>query len=917
MYLPADNSDRSLTHTPEIIAQNLRADHSAKLRSSALSDADIIDCKFFSNQNKSQSKRLTGYNLDGLLIPYFDPNGEPYKRSNGKPFYRIRPDWHNDPDADEKPKYLSPKGEGNRPYFAPTYKQWAKCLRFKKIPIHLTESEFKAASLGAAGYAAIGLCGVHGFTDRSTRVDDLESIPAQLLEDGEFEFSQSEKLEISQILPELEFVNNSNIWEGRRVYISFDSDIVHKPQVKHALLKLSEWLNSKGAEPYIVLIPSELNGDKNGVDDLLFRHDNEAFELLLKRANPALNWRGKKKSLNLERDPILPAKANLLQSVLKDHWRYRPGIGWHRWTGTHWQLTEDGRSTHVKIDIYRFMESNGWNKQGGGNRNDLLDHMTAKLMVEDWNPKHLLAFTNGVLDLTSMEFRPELRREDFITVLLPYRYDPAAKCPTWERFLSEALKGDDKAIALVQAFFKYAILPKAPKKSELEVCWDLYGAPGTGKGTLLDTLTQIVGAHNCGSFSTKTFNNDNALGSLIDKPVSICRDASGHLDDVGQFNSLISNEPIQIKILYKNYFTTTLNTFFVRAYNDFITAPSASQGLNRRIVAMHFSNRPQVKDETLGSKLEAELSGIFNWACSISHAEMKRRILWAGEVEAVAEASIERFYANNPAFVFLSEHFPDGTKAKIGDIYASYSEWSKKTGRIPANQRLFATSILNFGVYQEAKIHGLERYVIPAMKDFDVVRHLGISTNALENDRAQKTPILPERGEKGEKGEKQKSVIPPSFPTNAPDTATVSDKKGEKGEKGEKLSPKSIEDKKTGENGRTTKTDDSAKGSINQPLDSTPQPPASKVSPNPKGTITYQKLLRGEIGTTVIRFEQENIARDWQKFIYQVFGYDGSLELMAETQDGFNWKLIFDNFDKKALERLEQKDLSKPVPKRT
>jgi hypothetical protein len=72
-------------------------------------------------------------------------------------------------------------------------------------------------------------------------------------------------------------------------------------------------------------------------------------------------------------------------------------------------------------------------------------------------------------------------------------------------------------------------------------------------------------------------------------------------------------------------------------------------------------------------------------------------------------------------------------------------------------------------------------------------------------------------------------------------------------------------------------------------------------------------LLRGEIGTTVVRFEKEHIARDWHKFIYQVFGYDGILELMAETEDRFNWKIIYDEFDQKAIDRLEAKDLSQPV----
>lgn len=917
MYLSTENHVSPQQNISEIIAQNLRFDHSAKLRTSALNDADIVDCKYFSTTNKSQAKRLIGYSFEGLIIPYLDPTGEPYKCSNGKPFYRIRPDWGDAPDADEKPKYLSPKGQGNRPYFAPTYKDWAKALRFKQIPIHITESEFKAASLGAAGYAAIGLCGVHGFVDKTTRVDDSESIPAQLLEDGEYEFSQPEKLEVSQILPELQFINNINIWAGRKVYISFDSDIVHKWQVKNALFKLAEWLESKGAEPLIVLLPTELNGDKNGVDDLIYRHGKEAYETLLYWGEPAIIHQKKRKVVNIQTDPKLVIKADLLRSVLKERWRNRYGVGWHYWTGTHWQLQDKGSGYDIGADIHEFMRQNGWTLQGQNDKGNLLDHMYHKLASRDWNPIDKIAFANGTLNVETGEFTTQHRREDCITYCLPYRYDPIARCIEWERFIKEALNGDDSAVQLVQAFFRWALAPKPKEKYDLEVCWDLYGVPGTGKGTVIDILKQVVGEENTGWFSTKTFNNDNALSALMDKPVSICPDDSGHLDDPGKFNRIISNEPVQVKRLYKDSFSTTLNTFLVRAYNKFITTTSGAQGLDRRIVAMAFSNIPKAVDPDLGKKLSAELPGIFNWAMSISLTEAKRRIRWSGNVEAVRQASTERFLFNNPAYEFLLEFFPNGGEGKIRDLHRSYAEWSKDKGEQPLSEKVFKTQVLNFGVVKLPKINGIELYSIPALKRDNVVSHLRIAANAPDQKVVGEKEIGDRISPIPPYSTHISPVHPPYFPQTPQDTARVSSGSGEIGEIGETFFQTSPGDAKNSKTSTGYKKPQIAKSSTSTKSNSTPQPPESKVLPNPEGTITYQKLLKGEIGTTVIRFESENIAREWQKFIYQVFGYDGSLELMAETQDGFNWKLIFDEFDKKAIERLEQKDLSKPVPKRS
>ena len=100
-----------------------------------------------------------------------------------------------------------------------------------------------------------------------------------------------------------------------------------------------------------------------------------------------------------------------------------------------------------------------------------------------------------------------------------------------------------------------------------------------------------------------------------------------------------------------------LGVAVVRAYNAFISVPDAAEGLDRRLTVVPFRHQPQTIDIELGKKLQAELSGIFTWAWSLSPIEMKRRILLAGSINVVAEASIERFEANNPEFRFLSKNW--------------------------------------------------------------------------------------------------------------------------------------------------------------------------------------------------------------------------------------------------------------------
>jgi phage/plasmid-associated DNA primase len=147
---------------------------------------------------------------------------------------------------------------------------------------------------------------------------------------------------------------------------------------------------------------------------------------------------------------------------------------------------------------------------------------------------------------------------------------------------------------------------------------------------------------------------------LLDKDLAIDNDASGLMSNIGNYNKVVSNEPVTVKKLYKDTCTARLGVVVIRAYNAYIEVPSGSEGLDRRLVVIPFVSKPKTIDTELSQKLKAELSGIFAWCYSMSASEMKHRILTAGNIKAVADVSLERFEANNPEFRFLTEVFPNG-----------------------------------------------------------------------------------------------------------------------------------------------------------------------------------------------------------------------------------------------------------------
>jgi hypothetical protein len=87
-------------------------------------------------------------------------------------------------------------------------------------------------------------------------------------------------------------------------------------------------------------------------------------------------------------------------------------------------------------------------------------------------------------------------------------------------------------------------------------------------------------------------------------------------------------------------------------------------------------------------------------------------------------------------------------------------------------------------------------------------------------------------------------------------------------------------------------------------------------SPNPKGVVTYQRLLMGKIGTTVIKFEKQSLAKEWKQLIETVFNFNGTIVKIDKPTDRLKWKIVYEKFDRDAIDRIERKDLSKSPPTR-
>ncbi|MGA7675850.1 MAG: DUF3854 domain-containing protein [Rhizomicrobium sp.] len=196
--------------------------------------------------------------VQAICIPYFTPDGQEMECANDSDLLFCRVRLLEEPPKGfvqkKAPKYLQARGSGVHAYFPKgTEIDWPVVLSDPQQPLLITEGEFKSLTACLHGFATVGLGGVYNFT-----------------KDG-------------ALLPELQAI----AWQGRFVYIIYDSDLSTKADVQVAEWRLCSELLNRGAIVHAARLPIPASGGKVGVDDFLQEHGPDALRELLKNAQPA------------------------------------------------------------------------------------------------------------------------------------------------------------------------------------------------------------------------------------------------------------------------------------------------------------------------------------------------------------------------------------------------------------------------------------------------------------------------------------------------------------------------------------------------------------------------------------------------------------------------------------------------------
>jgi Domain of unknown function (DUF3854) len=228
--------------------------HLRELRDGSGIPLEIIGERSYTTVVSAAELRALGFadyqaRVPALLIPIHGVDG-----SNDR--YVLKPDHprlEHRPDKPDRPiKYEYPAGQPN---VLDVPLRCKPSLPDPTVDLWITEGWKKADALAGIGKCVLALGGVWNWCHR-----DAEGKSGVPIDDWQ------------PILPSL---------NGRRIFICYDSDAVSNPSVGLAERRLANFLRIHGAWVFIVRLPSEPDGSKNGVDDFIVRRGAAALNDLV------------------------------------------------------------------------------------------------------------------------------------------------------------------------------------------------------------------------------------------------------------------------------------------------------------------------------------------------------------------------------------------------------------------------------------------------------------------------------------------------------------------------------------------------------------------------------------------------------------------------------------------------------------
>lgn len=303
---------------------------------------------------------------------------------------------------------------------------------------------------------------------------------------------------------------------------------------------------------------------------------------------------------------------------------------------------------------------------------------------------------NGILDVSTGALLPH-QKEWFCFHSLPMVYVENGECPEFLSFLENIWDGDKELIESLRLWMGYCLLTSC----SMEKFAVFKGASRAGKSTLASVIENIVGRENTASTSLSLIGSDFGLENLMGRKLCVFQDAErASLDRMGvateRIKSLASNDPVGINRKGQTVVFQRLGVKIAFVCNKLPNFLNDENALTNRMVVFPFWKSFLGQEDTgLKERLAKETQGIFNWALVGARRLLRGDKLFTAQkgLEAIQEIteqldSVQGYVSECIEVTDMAHSF-----VTADDLWASYKEWCKDSGRHTKHKQRFFQEI--------------------------------------------------------------------------------------------------------------------------------------------------------------------------------------------------------------------------------
>jgi putative DNA primase/helicase len=270
----------------------------------------------------------------------------------------------------------------------------------------------------------------------------------------------------------------------------------------------------------------------------------------------------------------------------------------------------------------------------------------------------------------------------------------AEKCPLWLKTLGEIFEGDIEKTHLLQEFFGYCLTRDVRHEKALL----LMGESRTGKSTILETFSAVVGKHNFSSVPLEHIENPQYTPLLANRLINFDTDISSQAEKYeSSFRKITSGEEINCNPKYVAPYTFKPYCKLIMAANEFPRIKDHSSAFYKRLLVLPcdrvFEDHEQ--DIRLKDKLQSELFGIFMWA--VEGLQMLNNRGGFEKKNFMNEAVEELRLESNPVEIFFEEqlegYVDDNIYIEKGELYERYKTWAYNGQHYVLNSARFSQAV--------------------------------------------------------------------------------------------------------------------------------------------------------------------------------------------------------------------------------